>query len=188
MKLNKILIIIIVLIVVLLFAYFVFKTTKSDVNDIDICEKPIVSLVIIGENYVKIRAGIYAYGDIIQDGVIDNSDVKFMELLLNSKLTFSDSQKLLADLNHDDEVNNDDLEVLKELLKDKVELKYDIQTELLEYGVSSTDDSTNCKWQSDSTIKDITYGEYYAFVRLKNTDNVSLGYKFTYEKYEEEGE
>ena len=188
MKMNKILVVALIIVLVIVLAYAIFKSTKSNVNNIDIYENPIVSLVIIGDDYVRIRAGVYAYGDIVQDGIIDENDVKFMELLLNSKLSFSDSQKLLADLNRDGVVNNADLEKLKKLVDDNKELKYDIKTDSLEYGVSSTNDSTGCSWQSSNIINNITYGEYYAFARIKNTDKISLGYKFTYEENVEEEE
>lgn len=187
MKINKLLSIVLILITLILIIYFIFKTTKSDVNDIDICDRPVVSLVIIGNDYVTIRAGIYAYGDIVQDGVINDNDVKFLDLLLNSKLSFSDSQKLLADLNHDDVVDSKDLEMLKNLIKNGGEIKYDIQSNLLEYGISTMEDGNDCNWQSNNKIEGIAEGEYYAFVRIKNTDKKSLPYRFKYENdYEEE--
>lgn len=188
MKMNKILVVALIIVLVIVLAYVMFKATKSNNNNVEIYENPIVSLVIIGDDYVRIRAGIYAYGDIVQDGIIDENDVKFMELLLNSKLSFSDSQKLLADLNHDGATNENDLEELKKLIKNNGEIKYNIKTDSLEYGISTTEDGSDCNWQDSEVIDNITYGEYYAFARIKNTDKISLGYKFTYEENVEEEE
>ena len=178
MKNSKIIIVGLIVLVLLIFLIVKLFSSKK----VEIYDKPVIALVTVGNGNITVKAGKYAYGDINQDGLIDEKDIKFMKTLLNSKLKFNDSQKILADINHDGEVNNDDLSALEDLLKKKKEIKYDTQSNILEYGISDSNNSNNCKWQSSNIIKDIGSGEHYAFVRIKNSDEVSLGYKFIYEE------
>ena len=186
MRVSKVIIVIGSLCILALAVNYLIKVTKSNVNSIDLYEKPIVSLVTIDRNGVRIEAGIYAYGDINQDGVIDERDVQFMKSLLEAKLSFTDSQKKLADINHDGDVDQNDLNSLEERLASSKEIKYDTNSKELEYGVSPNDDVANCQWQTTNMFVIEQGREYYAFARIKNGDNISLSYKFNYEVVEEE--
>ena len=56
------------------------------------------------------------YGDLNQDGVIDEKDVKILQQFLDGTLELSDLQKVLGDVNHDELVDEKDLEYIQNFL------------------------------------------------------------------------
>ena len=52
------------------------------------------------------------YGDLNQDGVIDEKDVKILQQFLDGTLELSDLQKVLGDVNHDEIVDEKDLQYI----------------------------------------------------------------------------
>ena len=56
------------------------------------------------------------YGDLNQDGVIDEKDVEILQQFLNGTLELSDLQKVLGDVNHDELVDEKDLEYIQNFL------------------------------------------------------------------------
>ena len=56
------------------------------------------------------------YGDLNQDGVIDEKDVEILQQFLDGTLELSDLQKVLGDVNHDELVDEKDLEYIQNFL------------------------------------------------------------------------
>ena len=179
---KKIIISIAIVLTSILLVYIFTKSTQANDKEEIVDEyypQPIISIVKIGNDIATIEAGIYKYGDITQDGVINNFDVEFIGLLIDDKLSFRDEQKLLADMNKDGIVNQQDIILVQKLIK-KDELTYDTKTNDLIYCLTGEDNSTNCTWQENNNYTNLEEQIYYAFAKNINNDDISTSYAINY--------
>lgn len=178
---KKIIITITIVLTSILFIYIFTKSTQANDQEEIVDEyypKPIISIVKVGNNVATIEAGIYKYGDITQDGIINKLDLDFIGLLIDNKLSFRDEQKLLADMNKDGIVNQQDINLLQKLIKD-ADLTYEIKSEELLYCITGEENSSNCTWQEDNTFTDLEEQVYYAYAKNINNDDISNNYAFS---------
>ena len=179
MKRKLIIILVVILIVFLGYNLIKYTSSKEDVIDETITyNTPVVALITTSTEKATIKAGMYRYGDIDQNGIINENDIKFMELLLNSKLSFKEEQILLADMDKDGQVTDNDLKLLKEYISQNNQVKYDTYSDSLLYCISEVDDNSNCKWQKSNEFKLTNKTHYYVFAKL---DKISKSYELYYE-------
>ncbi len=177
----KIIIIAVITVVCVGIVLFVIKHRKSVFNDkYDI---PVVSYVTISFKDVTITGGIYQYGDVTKNGVIDEDDVNSLEYMVTGE-SFSEEENPLADINKDSKVDNADLDLLKSYVKNKKKTTYDTVSSNLLYCVSLINDSKNCKWQDSNKFDMKDEKPYYVFVKDKKTGKVSASHKFQFVKEE----
>lgn len=172
MKLKRIIIFSIIIIIIMTSTLTYFIESKK------VYKEPIVFLTNTDGTVVTVSAGIFRYGDINLDGVIDSKDIDYMELMINSKMTFLEGQKKLADFNMDGVVNSEDLKQLKRHLENNKVVKYNTKSKRLSYCVNTKYDSADCKWQKSNSFELSKDTEYYAFA--KKGKRISMGYNFSY--------
>ena len=132
---KKILICILVLILSLGSIFFFFKKNNKKLKVIETnFELPLINNISIRDNVLLVNAGNYVYGDVNQDGYINNLDILAINLMINDDLKYSESQKRLGDLNQDDKINSKDIDILNNYLDDKREYKYDYDKDLVIMG------------------------------------------------------
>ena len=146
---------------------------KNAIGETDITKKtygyPIISLLGYNSKQLTVEAGYYRFGDVNLDAVVDKNDIEEIKLIIDSKMYFSNGQKLLADVDESGSVDEDDITRFNEYLKENGPVNYDLHTETLEYCVVKVNDSSNCNW-TKSNVFDLTEKvDYYVYVRQKNT-------------------
>ena len=180
---KKIIICILVLILIGGSIFFVFN--KNNSKQIVVGEDyitPLIESVSTRENVLLIEAGNFKYGDINQDGVIDEIDLLALHLIIKDELKHSDSQDTLSDLNKDKKIDSKDLDILVDYINDN-ETKYDYKNDLL-YCVTTIEDTSNCNYQEDKYIKDIDYNINTYYISIKNSKTNKVGtYKYSYTNY-----
>ena len=162
---------------------------KNIIGELDITKKsygyPLITMVYYNNNELQIDAGIYRFGDIDQDGVIGNSDIEALKIMINTdKIGFTKGQIDLADVNEDGNIDNQDIELFKQYLENNSAVKYDTNKKLLNYCISTTDDSSNCTWQENENIKVNNKKDYYIFVKQTNNNRISGSFKVSKEIFE----
>ena len=96
---------------------------------------------------------IVAYGDVNEDGVVNNEDYLMIEKYLNNESVLTDSGKINADVNNDGNINLVDVDIVKQVclgtvgyvgyLPDKPILKYDIYEGNVDIGTDKPIDDGN---------------------------------------------
>ena len=186
MKKNKIIIIVLVTILIFIGCIYLLVNNKDDLtanskniigeNDTNKSSYgyPFIKWAYCDDLNVTIVGGIYRFGDIDKDGLIGYSDFQLLkQMITTGGYNFGSDSKKLADVNEDGNINNGDLKIFNEYLKKNNEVEYDFHEELLLYCLNSTNDSSRCNWQDDSSFKIKEIKNYYAFVKHKNNGKVS---------------
>lgn len=174
---------IIILVIVIILLIIFFYSSNSNHNKVEsqiineYCDYPMVSLLSTAANNLIITAGLYRYGDVNQDGKINNEDVASVTQALESSLELSEDQVKLADLDEDKMITKEDLEILKYFIKNNPDLSYSIETNL-EYCLNEIDDSSNCLWQEKNEFILDHDSNYYIFI--KSNDIISKSYNYNY--------
>ena len=181
---NKLLIISFIFITsMILLLLFAKKGTEAfEIDNQNYYPTPIIVMVNTYNGKSEIDAGMFYYGDLNLDGVINEDDINFMNSLLKGTLSFTDEQKLLVDFDKDGIATETDLANLKEFVKENNELKYSTYSNNLQYCITKENNSNNCNWLSKNEINLTEELTYYAFVKLKDTNKISNSYKFEYQK------
>lgn len=144
----------------------------------DSYEKVMIKSVSAANDLVIIKAGMYEYGDVNLDGLIDNSDVEILKDMVTSKNIYSKEQTALADVNKDAKLNDKDLSLLSKFIEKNTSVKYDTKNTSLEYCISKSNNSSNCIWQMDKKLNVSKEGKYYLFVRRENKNNISEPFEY----------
>lgn len=171
----------------LCFNLFVLKKSYavSDNYINTLYNKPIVNIKNVNSNTVVFKGGLYRYGDITKDGIINEADLNNLDFYLKKYILFSDNQKELADLNGDNVVDNGDLEIFRNYLDNNEAVQYDISDSKLLYCLNTSNTTSNCNWKDNkfSVDKEDTY---YVFVKKDNNISDVLIYNYKKPKYESE--
>lgn len=162
------------------------ESPKPDINEtIDIIgktyNKVIIKNVTSTENDVDIDAGIYNYGDVSRDGVINEYDLNMMNLMIETGIS-NEYQKALADLNKDDVVNDIDVSILTNYLEFNSELIYNTKSKELLYAISDINSLSSLNWQNTASFKLYDEKNYYVFAKYK--EDISQPYEFNYRYYD----
>lgn len=65
----------------------------------------------------KANENLLFFGDVNQDGVIDDKDLEVIKQIIDGKITPTTSQKDIADVNHDGKIDDKDLEYISNFIK-----------------------------------------------------------------------
>ena len=139
--------------------------------------KPMIIEVYNLVDKISIKAGIYHFGDINQDGAINYNDVYAMDYILYSKLDYTDNQKRLADLDNNGIINYHDAEILKEYLNNNLPYQYDLKTDLLRYCFIE-DSIENCKWNIKEKQSINNSLDYQIIVKREDIKEMSTIYSY----------
>lgn len=182
MKKNKLVIILSIVFIcaILVTLLFVFSKNISKINEP--YQIPTISLLTVSDNKLIINAGMYRYGDINKDGKIDSVDLENIQLIIDSKFSYTDDEKKLADLNNDNIVDNKDFDIMKRYLKNKKITSYDINNDLLLYCVNKEDSVDDCDWSNNFEFVLNEETDYFIYVKNKNSNKISSKLKYTYKK------
>ena len=85
---------------------------------------------------------------------------------------FSNGQVKLADINEDGKINNNDIKLFEQYLKKNGEVKYSINSNLLSYCVSTTNNHKSCSWHKKHQFNVEKGKNYYVFVK-QNSNNIN---------------
>ena len=154
---------------------YIYKYNKR-INDDNLYGLPSIALVTMSDENITIKAGMYHYGDINQDEIINRRDLEFIKLLIDSKQVFTDDQKKLADYDKNGIVNETDIESVRKYLNNREEVKYNAESYRLLYCISKKANYNNCEWQDSNEFILDGGTDYYAFVTLRNNLNVVSNY------------
>lgn len=160
-------------------------TDKKMIGETDITKKsygyPIISLLTYNNKKIKIEAGYYRYGDVNLDGVVDDQDIEEIDTMINTQLSYTKEQRLLADVDESGKVNSKDISVFKTYFKKNGAVKYDLRKDTLEYCLTTANNSSTCVWKKTNEFEASEIRDYYGFVRQKNTLVISESQKFSKE-------
>ena len=186
---KKIIICVIIVVFVIAFALIIFSKTstkgtdKKIIGETDITKKsygyPVISLLTYNNKKIKIEAGYYRYGDVNLDGVVDDQDIEEIDAMINTQLSYTKEQKLLADVDESGKVNSKDISVFKTYFKKNGAVKYDLRKDTLEYCLTTINNSSTCVWKKTNEFPTPEVRDYYGFVRQKNTSVISESQKFS---------
>lgn len=140
---------------------------------------PMISLLSTASNNLIVTSGLYKYGDITQDGKINEEDRNQMSLALDYKIQLSEDQIALGDLDGDKTITSTDLNILKEFIKKNPNTSYSSKV-TLEYCLSEDDSSNYCKWQDKNEFVLNHDGNYYVFIKQKDNSKISKSYNYNY--------
>ena len=177
-------IIICILVFILILGSIFMITKKKSINLVGKqYEIPLIESVSYRDNTLLVNAGNYVYGDINQDGLINESDILAIDFIIKDELKYSESQKILADLNQDKKIDNKDKDILNEYLDNNNEYKYEYGNDIL-YCINSSEDENSCNFQNDKYIRDVDFSQGYHYLLIKNSKSNKVGiYKYTYNNY-----
>ena len=151
--------------------------SKKIIGEEDITKKsygyPVISLLSFNSNKITVEAGYFRFGDVNLDGVVDEKDIEDINLILNSSIFFSQSQRNLADVDESGKIDEADIKLFEKYLKTNGKTEYDLNTNTLEYCVVTDNDSSNCIWQSNKIFELKEKKKYYFFAKQKNTGVIS---------------
>ena len=185
-KKNKLIVVVICIILLITSITFVFmnkndneikSSNKNAIGVTDITKKtygyPCISLVIYSLNRIEVNAGIYRYGDVTQDGVIDGEDSKAIERMIDYSNAFTADQIKLGDIDENGKITKNDVDMFNKYLKKNKEVKYDINLNKLKYCMTKTNNSSNCEWKDSKEFDIPEKSNYYIFVKNKTNNIVS---------------
>ena len=191
MKINKKIKIIIGIVLVIGIGIFVFMVKnnyiilskeKTAIGVTDHTKKsygyPCISLVSYSLNTISVDAGIYRFGDVTQDGIIDKKDADAIKVMISFNDAFTKDQIKLADIDEDGKITNTDLKLFNIYLEKNPKVKYDTNSKYLTYCLTKTNDSSTCNWQDSSSFKITQQEDYYVFVMNKTNNVVSTSRLF----------
>lgn len=179
---KKIIICVLILILILGSIFFVFSKNDNKIVVGEDYNSPLIDSVSTRDNVLLIEAGNYKYGDINQNGIINEEDALALQLIINEKLKHTESQDILADLNKDKKIDSKDLDILIDYINNN-EIKYDYDNDLL-YCITISEKIDDCKYQEDKYIKDIDYNINPYYISVKNSKTNKVGtYKYSYSNY-----
>lgn len=111
---------------------------------------------------------IVAYGDVNEDGIINEDDYLLIEKYLNNEDVLTDGAKINADVNNDDQINLVDVDIIKQVclgtvgyvgyLPSKPILIYDIYEGNIDIGTGDENDSNNDVDEDNNNEKDDSTG------------------------------
>ena len=169
-------------IVVLLFT----KTTSISYHYVpEKINEPIVSLLESYGNMLEVEAGIYYYGDVNFDGIINDSDIQAIDMIIASSISFDETELASADLNHDNKIDSKDKKILQNYLDDVGEYKYNPNESKILYCISKVNESDNCTWIENNSFDLIDETTYYIFVKDSDTNIISKYQQYIYENFDE---
>ncbi len=137
---------------------------------------PLIESVYKEDNSLKINAGLFHYGDINKDGVIDLYDVKTIKYILNNNLIYNEDEKKLSDINKNNVIDSDDLKLLDDYVSENISKKYSIDNNL-EYCMLDIENVNACIWYKNNKFLVNDNNLKYFYVRYNN----SLSSEFIYE-------
>lgn len=177
---KKILIYIILIIFLILAITLIFNKYRKNKNAIIATDYtiPLVSDVISNMENIEVKGGVYKYGDVNQDGSIDEYDKKMIELMINSNLNYTDEEKKLGDFNRDGNIDENDLNDLDKFLTKNSIKDYDPSLKKIEYCITEVNDSSTCQWQKNADFTKSEEKEYYVFV--KDEEKISNVYIYNH--------
>ena len=185
-KSNSNIIIILVITIILLIAMIFGNYTRANNLNLfssivgETYETPIIKTVSTSNKTIKVKSGIYAYGDVNQDGIIDFNDLNSIKDMYDKDNVFNDNEILLADLNKDKKINNKDYEILDSFVKKNITKKYEVKNDGFEYCLNTSKDSSKCLWQTDKKLSVSKEGRYYIFVKKANKNVISSYYEYNH--------
>ena len=135
---------------------------------------PLISYLEYSNKKIVVHAGIYRYGDVNQDGIIDLDDKDAISTMIEfDNLGFTSGQIKLADLDENGKITNNDLKMLEQYLKKNGTIKYSLNEQILKYCISEKNSSSNCVWKSDKSLTPSKQKDYYVFVKMINNGRIS---------------
>ena len=91
----------------------------ADIKEIDTIintnyNVPIIESAINEGKLLKIEAGVYRYGDVNKDSIINLYDIKTIEYIIYNGFAYSMDEKELADINKNGIIDTEDLDLLSD--------------------------------------------------------------------------
>ena len=143
-------------------------------------DMPVIADVSYINHIIMVEGGIYSLGDINRDGVIDKKDLEAVRDLIAEKLSFSDSQKILADFNEDGQINDDDIIDINDYIDGK-KVEYDIDIDSLLFCILNIDNPEDCYWQKSNKFSVSGEEGYYIYIKDEMTDKITAPYYLSYD-------
>ena len=173
--------IVIILIVLLIGSlFFVLKGSNKNVVGTKY-EYPLLESVSYKNGEFLINAGNYLYGDITEDGIINELDLMAIDLIITDNFKYSDGQKILADLNLDNVVDNKDKKLLSKYIENNKVSEYDYYSNLM-YCINKDDDINTCEYQESNYFYNVDFSIEYYYITIKNIETNKVNtYKYGYQ-------
>ena len=143
-------------------------------------DMPVIADVNYVNHVIVVEGGIYSLGDVNRDSVIDRKDLQAIRDLIDENLSFSDSQKVLADFNEDGQINDDDIIDIKSYIDGK-KVEYDIDMDSLLFCILSIDNPDDCYWQKSNKFSVSGEEGYYIYIKDEMTDKITVPYYLSYD-------
>lgn len=175
-------VIVIVLIVLLVSSLLFVLNNKTNLvgTTYDI---PLIESISYRNNNFIINAGNYMYGDINEDGLINELDKLAIDFIIDDNFKYTEGQKILSDLNKDNVIDNKDKKLLINYIdnhKDN-DNEYDYYSNIV-YCVSDSEDIDNCDYQESNYFYNLDFSKSYHYITVKNKETNKVNtYKYSYE-------
>ena len=195
---NKKLIIILAVIGLIVISVIIFllirngvvidSNNKNAIGVTDITKRsygyPCISLVSHNSKKITVDAGLYRFGDVNQDGSVDKDDADAISLIINSNMQFTEDQIKLADIDENGAITTNDLNMFNDYNNKNGTVKYSLNQKVLNYCLTTTKNSKNCKWQASNVFSLTKTGTYYIYTKNKTNNHVSTPYEFKISTFE----
>ena len=141
----------------------------ADIKEIDTIintnyNVPIIESAINEGKLLKIEAGVYRYGDVNKDSIINLYDIKTIEYIIYNGFAYSMDEKELADINKNGIIDTEDLDLLSDYVN-KVE--YNSNSNLA-YCILNDNNVNQCDWTINNTFYISDNNKKYLYVKGNN--------------------
>ncbi len=126
---------------------------------------PSINIVSKIDEYIEVDGGVYNYGDVNRDNIINIYDLNMVEYILTNNFTYTDIERILSDLDQNKIVDENDYNILKKYLDRNDSVKYQNNKKIYYCMIREEDNINNCLWQNENKFIVLDNNKYHIYIK-----------------------